>query len=127
MKPQRIQRRRSRGWRMPANTIYVGRPSRWGNPFPYISRKDPVMYEPEIGVVILDAMGRHAVGCRIQISVHSVQQSIAWFRVYAEAMIGMQYRHGRDWLAPLRGKNLSCWCPIDYHCHADVLLELANR
>ena len=27
----------------------------------------------------------------------------------------------------LRGKNLSCWCPLDRPCHADVLLELANR
>ena len=29
-------------------------------------------------------------------------------------------------LAPLRGKNLACWCPLDQPCHADVLLELAN-
>lgn len=27
----------------------------------------------------------------------------------------------------LRGKNLACWCPLDGPCHADVLLELANR
>lgn len=32
-KPIRVQRSRARGWRMPANTIYVGRPTRWGNPF----------------------------------------------------------------------------------------------
>jgi hypothetical protein len=31
---QRIQRKRTAGWRMPAGAIYVGRPSRWGNPFP---------------------------------------------------------------------------------------------
>lgn len=31
--PERIQRRRTKGWRMPADTIYVGRGSRWGNPF----------------------------------------------------------------------------------------------
>lgn len=31
--PIRVQRQRSRGWRMPANTVYVGRPTRWGNPF----------------------------------------------------------------------------------------------
>jgi hypothetical protein len=31
--PRRVQRRRTRGWRMPPNTIYVGRPSKWGNPF----------------------------------------------------------------------------------------------
>ncbi|HEX5183627.1 MAG TPA: DUF4326 domain-containing protein [Allosphingosinicella sp.] len=27
----------------------------------------------------------------------------------------------------LRGKNLACWCRLDAPCHADVLLELANR
>ena len=27
----------------------------------------------------------------------------------------------------LRGKNLACWCPLDEPCHADVLLELANK
>lgn len=32
--PQRIQRKRSKGWKMPPNTVYVGRPRIWGNPFP---------------------------------------------------------------------------------------------
>ncbi len=32
-KPQRIQRKRTKGWRMPANTVYVGRPTKWGNPY----------------------------------------------------------------------------------------------
>lgn len=27
----------------------------------------------------------------------------------------------------LRGKDLACWCPLDGPCHADVLLEIANR
>ncbi|MCP5036571.1 MAG: DUF4326 domain-containing protein, partial [Rhodobacteraceae bacterium] len=27
----------------------------------------------------------------------------------------------------LKGKNLACWCPLDAPCHADVLLELANK
>lgn len=31
--PQRIQRKRAKGWRMPPNTKYVGRGSFWGNPF----------------------------------------------------------------------------------------------
>jgi hypothetical protein len=30
---QRIQRRRTKGWRMPPGAVYVGRPTRWGNPF----------------------------------------------------------------------------------------------
>ena len=32
--PVRVQRRRSAGWRMPAGAVYVGRPTRWGNPWP---------------------------------------------------------------------------------------------
>ena len=31
--PRRIQRQRTKGWRMPANTVYVGRPTKWGNSF----------------------------------------------------------------------------------------------
>jgi hypothetical protein len=30
---KRIQRQRKKGWRLPPNTVYVGRPSKWGNPF----------------------------------------------------------------------------------------------
>jgi len=33
----------------------------------------------------------------------------------------------RDDIASLRGKDLACWCPLDQPCHADVLLEWANR
>jgi hypothetical protein len=29
--------------------------------------------------------------------------------------------------AALAGRNLACWCPLDTACHADVLLEVANR
>jgi hypothetical protein len=32
-KPRRIQLRRVKGWKMPANTISVARPHKWGNPF----------------------------------------------------------------------------------------------
>jgi hypothetical protein len=31
--PQRVQRKREKGWKMPLNTVYVGRPTKWGNPF----------------------------------------------------------------------------------------------
>ena len=33
MTPQRIQRRRTRGWRLPEGAIIVTRPTKWGNPF----------------------------------------------------------------------------------------------
>lgn len=33
MKPVRVQRKRTKGWVMPENTVYVGRGSAFGNPF----------------------------------------------------------------------------------------------
>jgi hypothetical protein len=33
MAPVRIQRKRTKGWKMPENTVSVSRPGRWGNPF----------------------------------------------------------------------------------------------
>jgi len=30
-------------------------------------------------------------------------------------------------LPELRGRDLGCYCRLDQECHADVLLELANR
>jgi hypothetical protein len=30
-------------------------------------------------------------------------------------------------LDELRGKNLACWCKIGEPCHADALLDIANR
>ena len=29
--------------------------------------------------------------------------------------------------AELAGRDLACWCPLGEPCHADVLLEVANR
>lgn len=44
MSPQRIQRKRTKGWRMPEGAIYVGRPSPWRNPFKVGEVYDRVLY-----------------------------------------------------------------------------------
>ena len=38
MTPKRIQCKRTKGWRMPTNAVYVGRPTAFGNPFIYRQR-----------------------------------------------------------------------------------------
>jgi hypothetical protein len=30
---KRIQQKRVKGWRKPPNAVYVGRPTKWGNPY----------------------------------------------------------------------------------------------
>lgn len=56
--PARIQRRRTTGWRMPEGAVYVGRPSKWGNPFQYRDEsRGLVRYGPQH----LDRFGRPAL------------------------------------------------------------------
>lgn len=99
--PKRIQRRRTRGWKMPPNTVYVGRPTKWGNPF--IADRP---YETVAAGTSVVADAAHAV---------RLFRPCAWARV-------------EEIQRELRGKNLACWCAVDErHCHADVLLELANK
>lgn len=45
-----------------------------------------------------------------------------------EARIMKMTKEDREkFLAPLRGKDLVCYCEPDESCHADVLLRLANE
>lgn len=47
-----------------------------------------------------------------------------------DSMLGVPYEYRAmilDKLETLRGKDLVCRCHISQPCHADVLLELANR
>ncbi len=98
--PQRIQLRRTKGWRLPANTVVVARPTKWGNPF-------------AIGKTVID--GAYA-------KIDTAEDSVAHFR----AMLALPERNYPGDLAPLQGKNLACWCAPGAPCHGDVLLELAN-
>lgn len=95
--PQRIQRQRTKGWRMPDAAVYVGRPTKWGNP--------------------------HRVGT---VSIDDAETATSVFR---EMLI---YGNPEDYpsseeIKTLRGKDLACWCRLDQPCHADILLELANK
>jgi len=102
--PHRVQLSRKKGWKMPANTVNVARPGRWGNPFP-VGKEGPYMrFAP-------DAEG--AVGFfRAMLNDPSLRHG--------------QYPDDKTLCNELAGKNLACWCALDQPCHADVLLQLAN-
>lgn len=108
---QRIQRRRTKGWRMPEVAVYVGRGSKWGNP--YMARQ---CYDPALWTVFSRLSG-DGVGPAFRSRREAVIEAMRRFRKHA----------ARFDLAPLHGKDLACWCRLDQPCHADVLLELANK
>ena len=104
--PKRIQRKRTKGWRMPKGALYVGRPTKWGNPF---KAEDLNCQKKEVPVVAAHAYGLWLRG----MGYHNF--------LIAEREILLNDLH------ELRGKDLACWCTIDQPCHADTLLELANQ
>lgn len=96
--PRRIQRKRCKGWRMPSNTVYVGRPTKWGNPY---NTGDPA------------------------VDMRCFRKELEWY-LSGVGCSPDRTKFVRQGLEELRGKNLACWCAPDQPCHADVLLELAN-
>lgn len=109
--PKRIQRKRVKGWRMPEGAIYVGRPTKWGNPYALdIYRTDYPEYADQPG---------------------------EWRRMATSDFHGLVTGrwdrfddipdYPRDAITELRGRDLVCWCPLDQPCHADILLQLANE
>lgn len=108
-KPTRIQRRRVKGWRMPPNTVSVCRPGKWGNPFHVADVLD--LYDGDKEKAAADCVRSYRRWIEEGTNYQSddAPPSIELIR------------------SELRGKNLACFCPLGSHCHADVLLELANR
>jgi len=127
--PQRIQRKRTKGWRMPENTVYVGRGSRWGNPFKVLQRDCGCWdVEDENGVTYLLDPSMHAPSeCSGSIPKRFAARDAA--DLFLSLYVGHRVFQERstEELSALAGKNLACWCPLDQPCHADVLLELANE
>lgn len=59
MKPERIQRKRTKGWKMPSNAIYVGRPTIWGNPFRKCDYAVPQFAVDDFRKLVLSASYRY--------------------------------------------------------------------
>lgn len=77
MTPERIQLRRTKGWKMPPNTVKVDRSTKWGNPFTNSNTGmiDPVMRFACEVVPLLDLSplrGKNlACWCRIGADCHA--------------------------------------------------------
>ena len=78
-------------WKSNPNAVYVGRPSKWGNPF--------------------------------KVSEHGLKECLHLYTKW----LAEQFLKNPDFLTPLRGKDLVCFCPLDQPCHADILLKVANE
>lgn len=158
--PKRIQRQRTRGWRMPEGAVYVGRPSKWGNPFQlHDGRVSGLVREPGAltgqswefeGRISADGArhdyhrpdGRITV-CHVRYATPAEVVELFRRALLGEpdAAIAAAWGRGARPVKPtveqvraeLAGRDLCCWCPLvdasgnPVPCHADVLLEVANK
>lgn len=140
--PTRIQRRRTAGWRAPLDAagrppVYVGRGSRWGNPYRLGDTQvrmpgiDGSEWELEGRIGKVSGQRHHFVHPDRTVTWHLVQDA-------TPAQVVELYRR---WLAKrpdlvaavraeLAGRDLMCWCPTPKpgqpdHCHGALLLRLA--
>lgn len=114
--PRRIQRKRTKGWRMPEGVIYVGRPGAWGNPF---GKDDAslMLYRNAVKGIWDPSL---VFGLTLTVVREIYQKYEAFQNQFARHPLDVARGY-------LRGKDLACWCKEGAPCHADILLELANQ
>lgn len=117
--PNRIQLRRTKGWRKPTGAIVVSRPARWGNPF----QLD--MLGRDLAVLLYSDLIRGVFNPnRLNHLPDAVFYPIADAKTAFLRKLG---GHPTELVrSELAGHDLACWCSLDQPCHADVLLEVAN-
>ena len=89
-KHKRIHRKNQRE-KLPPGSKFVGRPSRWGNPF--------------------------------KVAIHGRKTALKMYTQWLENSL----IDDPQFLEPLRGYHLACYCPPDQSCHADILLDFLNK
>jgi hypothetical protein len=150
--PERIQLRRTKGWRLPEGAVSVARPTKWGNPFRLNDRSyglcrvpaahaghDDWEYEGRISAPGMRHDYFHPDGqvtfCNVRLMsrqevIECYRRSLLRHDPEPRRLVGSDL----SWFVKvtveevrrdLAGKDLACWCPPG-PCHADVLLEVAN-
>lgn len=154
MKPIRIQRKRTKGWQMPPNTIYCGRPGKWANPFPLSGswivwaavargfRADKpgrraaclaffcewIEGIPAAGPLAKEKSGDTIVyRSGLELDAGDASRAMAADFACMFDIVIPRPPTIEDIHSELRGKNLACWCKPDEACHVDIYLEIANR
>jgi hypothetical protein len=113
--PERIQRKRTKGWRMPEGALYVGRGSGWGNPWSFGEHASAP------GTWWCSHSDGFGDGAYFDTREEAAAHAVALYREL------ITHAHmAADFLTDLAGRDLACWCPLDQPCHGDILLEIAN-
>jgi hypothetical protein len=84
---------------VPATAVYVGRPTKFGNPFSHLTS---------------GTLAKYQVATRVE----AVKKFEEWIRSQPKLMAAVKKE--------LKGKDVICWC-APAACHGDVLIKIANE
>lgn len=119
--PIRIQRKRTKGFKTPEGTIYVGRPTKFGNPFKLTPDGMIMCYSTNRSVLNPWIVFNDGLG-------HTVEDIVELYELWIKGrMLDFEYLPIPPNTDELEGKNLSCFCSLNTACHADVLLTISNK
>lgn len=119
--PERIQRKRVRGWRLPMNTVSITRPGYWGNPY-------------RVGATVRSVLATDSRlwdwgGLRNLPDDHvlTAQECVDAYEKWIHRKIGESgWTLAYEASIRLRGMDLACWCAEGEPCHGLPLLRAAN-
>lgn len=137
--PVRLQRKRQAGWRKPDNAVIVDRTSRWGNPYIVKQREGKWAIITNTGIIPSINLWRELR--EGEPTIFDTKEEAVAFAVVLYKRFVLPYTsddnrvaafkleefHRRNIIEALQGKDLVCFCSPDSQCHADILLEIANK
>ena len=123
---QRIQLKRTKGWRLAEGAVKVDRTTDWGNPFvvgetigqdddlwPYVAGLPSVKGDPRRGPLYAPLTSLRIISAQFAVDLFS-----CWFIEQPHLMIRA--------FEELPGCDLACWCKPGSPCHGDWLLGMVN-
>ncbi len=107
--PKRIQLKRTKGFNLQKvsqelnelDAMKVARPTKYDNPY--------------------------RVGDVHRSIIMDFKLTLEYSLILFERWLTNKLKTDENFLVELSGKNLACFCPLDQKCHADILLDYANR
>jgi hypothetical protein len=121
--PKRIQRRRTKGYKLPEGAVCVDRTTKWGNPFKV---GENIRNDSPLWPYIADTIPGGARGL-VALAPMTAEQAVALYSSWV-----VEQPHLMLSLGELAGRDLACWCPPPAvgepdHCHAAYLIELVRE
>lgn len=121
--PIRVQRKRSKGFKLPENTICVTRGTQWGNPF-RVGGYFSLYGQHGKFELYPDAVGKPGYEDWVFIKDNAI--AVEAFENYLK-----NDYHGKKLVIEakekLKGKNLACFCSLDKVCHVDVWFKILSE